>query len=96
MRRAARVDGNQASIVKDLRTYGATVQHLHTIGEGCPDILVGWRRRNYLFEVKDPGKIPSKRVLTKDEEIWHAEWRGQINTIETFDDALAIILREDV
>ena len=40
---AARVDANQPEIVKALRGVGATVQHLHKVGQGCPDLMVGWR-----------------------------------------------------
>lgn len=36
-----RVDRNQAEIVKALREAGASIAHLHTIGHGVPDILVG-------------------------------------------------------
>ena len=41
MRRASKVDANQHAIVKLLRRLGATVQHLHHVGSGCPDLLVG-------------------------------------------------------
>ena len=47
-----RVDMNQPEIVADLRGIGATVQHLHMVGKGCPDILVGFRGNNWLFEIK--------------------------------------------
>ena len=41
MRRAARTDANQAEIVAALRGVGASVQPLHAVGQGCPDLLVG-------------------------------------------------------
>lgn len=47
-----RVDANQRSIVADLRAIGATVEDLHEVGDGCPDIAVGFRGQNYLFEIK--------------------------------------------
>ena len=70
MRRAARVDANQAAIVAVLRKLGAFVQPLHTVGGGCPDLLVGYRQRWLVLEVKDGRQPPSKRVLTKDEREW--------------------------
>jgi hypothetical protein len=52
VRRAAKVDANQREVVAALRGAGATVQLLHAVGEGCPDLLVGYRGGNYLLEVK--------------------------------------------
>lgn len=44
------VDANQPEIVAALHAVGATVQHLHEVGHGCPDILVGFRGKNYLID----------------------------------------------
>jgi len=82
MRRAAKVDTNQAEIVQDLRALGCTVQSIASMGQGVPDLLVGWKGKNYLFEVKDPAKPPSKRLLTEDELSWQLAWRGHVKTIE--------------
>ncbi len=89
--RVARVDTNQPDIVAELRQCGVTVQHLHMAGQGCPDILAGHNGKNYVFEIKDPGKSPSRRRLTEDEEKWHAEWGGQVHIILTTEDALKIM-----
>lgn len=86
MRLAARVDANQAEIVEALRQVGATVQHLHHLGQGCPDLLVGWRGNNYLLEIKRPGG-----ELTEDERAWHAYWNGRAYVVESVDEALRII-----
>ena len=76
MRRAARIDANQPDIVKALRRVGCHVQPLHTVGQGCPDLLVCTPRgRLLLLEVKDGSKPPSERVLTPEQVIWHAAWR---------------------
>lgn len=40
-RRAAKVDVNQPSIVEALRRVNASVCHIHMVGRGVPDILVG-------------------------------------------------------
>lgn len=76
MRRAAKVDANQAEIVKALRQMGCTVQPLHTVGDGCPDLLVGAFGVTLLVEVKDGSKPPSERRLTPDQQVWHREWTG--------------------
>lgn len=76
MRRAAKVDANQAVIVTALRRCGAFVQDLSRVGGGCPDLLVGFRKRWLLMEVKDGDKPPSERKLTPDQERWHALTQG--------------------
>lgn len=85
-----RVDDNQKEIVTELREIGATVQHLHTIGKGCPDILVGFGGRNYLFEIKDPSKPPSQTKLTPAELKWSLDWTGQYNIIYNITDATEV------
>lgn len=81
MRRAAKVDANQSAIVKRFRMLGASVAPTHTVGRGFPDIAVGYRGATYLAEIKDGDKVPSKRKLTKDEQVWHDEWRGHVAVI---------------
>ena len=82
------VDANQPEIVATLRAAGATVQHLHEVGRGCPDILVGFRFQNYLFEIKNPARAWK---ITPDEKVWFSKWRGQVNIIETAEEALLIM-----
>lgn len=91
MRRAAKIDANQPEIVGALRKIGCSVQHLHTIGRGCPDILIGHIGQNYLAEIKDGSLAPSRRGLTKDEIDWQESWRGQVVIIESVDQAIRFI-----
>ena len=91
MRRAARVDANQPDIVKGLRAVGASVAHIHMVGQGLPDIIVGFRGVNYLLEIKDENKPPSKRRLTPDEKDWHDNWRGSVHVVNNEDEALRVI-----
>jgi hypothetical protein len=63
MRRAAKVDANQTEIVQALRQIGAVVQSLAAVGNGCPDLLVGYRNRLFLLELKDGNKPPSAQKL---------------------------------
>jgi hypothetical protein len=76
MRRAAKVDATQDAIVQALRAAGAKVQSLAPVGNGVPDLLVGFRSTLRLIEVKDGNKPPSARKLTPEQEKWHAEWNG--------------------
>lgn len=87
-RRAAKIDVNQPEIVRQIRELGWSVQHLHTIGKGCPDIMVGAKGKNYLFEIKNP-EYDGK--LTDDEQEWHDAWRGQVAIAETLEDILEVI-----
>lgn len=89
---ARAVDASQARIVAALRRMGASVQHLHTVGNGCPDLLVGHGGRNLLLEVKDGLAIPSKRELTLLEAEWHLTWRGRpVSVVLSVDDALDVL-----
>jgi hypothetical protein len=78
VRRAAKVDRNQAEIAAALRSAGAFVQSLAAVGGGVPDLLVGFRRQTYLLEVKDGTKPPSARELTPDQVNWHMGWNGGV------------------
>lgn len=92
MRLRARVDENQKQIVKALRKLGYSVLHLHTLGKGAPDILVGARGRNFLFEIKDGEKYKSQQALTPDEILFHSMWNGQVATITTVEQIINIIV----
>jgi hypothetical protein len=91
VRRAAKVDANQREVVAALRGAGASVQLLHAVGEGCPDLLVGYKGLNMLLEVKDGSKPPSAQKLTPQQEIWHRDWRGQRVVVNSPEAALAAI-----
>jgi Holliday junction resolvase len=70
------VDANEDEIVRVLEAAGALVQRLGGVGDGCPDLLVGWRSRLFLLEVKDGSKKPSEQKLTPPQETFHELWRG--------------------
>lgn len=89
--KTARVDENQRAVVDALRAAGASVQHLHKVGQGCPDIVVGYRGQNFLIEIKDGSKPPSKQGLTGPQEIWHRNWRGHAVVVNSPEAALAAI-----
>jgi hypothetical protein len=93
VRRAAKIDDNQRSIVDALRAIGASVQTLAPVGQGCPDLLVGYKGHNYLLEVKDGNKVASARRLTPLQEVWHRQWAGSpVAVVRSPDEALALLL----
>jgi hypothetical protein len=78
-----RVDLNQVSLVQYARRMGANVEHLHTIGRGCPDLLVAYRGRWLVVEVKaDNGR------LTPDEARWHAAFSAPVQVWRTVADVV--------
>ena len=81
-----KVDANQKEIVDSLRKVGCSVQSLHTIGKGCPDLLVGYRGENTLLEVK-----VGNAQLTPDEEDWQNQWRGGVTTVTSSEEAIRIV-----
>jgi hypothetical protein len=92
MRRAARVDRNQAEIVEALRKAGATVHITSSAGDGFPDLVVAYQRQTYLLEVKDGTKPPSERELTPDQVRFHVEWNGgPCLVVNSVSEALAAI-----
>lgn len=91
MRRHAKTDDNQTEIVKALRAHGCSVVSLADVGGGVPDLLVGKYGRNYLLEVKDGRKPPSKRTLTADQIQWHARWKGHACIVHDIEGALAAV-----
>lgn len=90
--RAARIDANQNSIVAALRKIGASVTLLHAVGKGCPDLVVGFRNRSVMVEVKDGTKPASKRALTAEQVEWHANWRGEAHVVYSVEDAIRVVM----
>lgn len=85
-RQAAKRDGNERAIVVGLRRAGASVQQLSA--KGCPDLLVGFRQRTHLLEVKEPGK-----KLTPDQTEWHGYWQGaEVHVVHDLREAISVLL----
>jgi hypothetical protein len=87
LRIASRVDSNQALIVRQLRAVGASVLHVHQL-KNCFDILVGYRGRTFLMEIK----ASEKDKLTPGEAEFMANWCGSpYHIVYTADQAIRII-----
>lgn len=93
MRSAAKIDRTQTEIVNGLRAVGAAVQSIAAVGKGCPDLLVSFRGKWYVAEIKDGSKSASRRKLTLAEEEWHARFSlcAPVHTWASLDDALRTI-----
>ena len=90
--KARKVDANQSDIVKGLRAIGCSVAITSGAGDGFPDLVVGYYGKNFLIEIKDGAKPPSKRKLTPEQEQFHIDWRGQIAVVKTLDEAIELVL----
>ena len=91
-RYAAKVDINQPDIISSLRAVGALVQPLHGVGKGCPDLLVGFRNKLFLIEVKNGDAPKGDQKLTTDQEKWHLMWAGYVHIARDKFEAIKIIM----
>jgi hypothetical protein len=89
-----RTDRIHREVVDALRRYGATVVSLGVVGNGCPDLLVGYHAKHtLLFEVKDGMAIPSKKRLTEAEIHFQATWTGgNIYIVYSAEEALKVLV----
>ena len=73
----AKTDQNQAAIVQALREAGCSVQPLHQLGHGIPDLLVATPSgETLLVEVKS-----AQGSLTPDQMQWISRWQGRVEVI---------------
>ena len=88
VRRAAKVDANQAAIVGALLACGCEVQSLAAVGGGVADLLVHHKatRRLLLVEIKDGARVPSERKLRATQVEWHK--RFPVTVVETVEGAV--------
>lgn len=77
-RRKAKVDGNQSSIIADLRLFGFSVKVMSQHGKGFPDLIVGCYGETFLVEVK---QLNGK--LTVDQIEFSKNWKGQYCVIHS-------------
>lgn len=79
-----RVDRNQKDIASALTAAGCTVQLLHMVGGGCPDLLVGVHGFTWLLEVKaekaqtefSEGVRGTNAATAAKQKAWALAWRG--------------------
>lgn len=88
--KANRVDNNQQEIIDALRQVGAMVQPLNAVKCGCPDLLVGYKCKLYLMEVKS-----ESGTLTEWEWQWLEQWYRSagvlVYIVRSVEDALRVI-----
>lgn len=70
------VDRNQRAIMDALRAIGATVLHLPATAAGLPDLLVGFRGRTLLLEVKNPATRYGRAGMAASQRQFAQTWNG--------------------
>lgn len=87
-----KVDANQAEIVDALRSIGCLIADMSAVGRGFPDLLVSFRGKLLLLEVKNP-KAHGK--LNKLQREWHANWKGQAAVVHSIEEALQVVTADE-
>jgi hypothetical protein len=90
-RHANQRDGNEKPIVDALRQIGASV---YVIDKPC-DLLVGYRGRNFLLEVKlplGPRGGSSHSNLNDAQEDFEEAWHGQFDVVRSAVEAIEIVV----
>lgn len=91
MGHTGRRDSNQAEVIEELRKAGISAISLASVGDGCPDILAGFRGITMILECKDGSKPPSARALTAAEREFHATWNGQVAVVNSPEEAVIAV-----
>lgn len=86
------LDANQGAIVDALREAGCMVRSTAVVGDGFPDLVVGFRGKTFLLEVKNPDGRGED--LTKLEQIFAQAWEqhgGPFMVVTTAAQAVAFV-----
>jgi hypothetical protein len=93
MYRPRRVDENQKSIIHTFIALGASVIDLSTVGRGCPDLLIGYRGKSVLVEIKSSEKATYTEPQIKFMQTWKG---GAVSRIDSVDAAIRLIKMLDI
>jgi hypothetical protein len=83
-------DTNQNEIAKALQGIGCSVLDMSSLGDGAPDMCVGYRGKNIFIEVKES----EKAKLTKTQKPFHERWNGKIHIVWNAVQAINRVLEE--
>jgi hypothetical protein len=99
MRRAAKVDTSQAPIIAMLRANGMSVKDCSSVGQGFPDLCIGFRGGTYLIEAKGAGHAHRALALgepdlTAAQRVFHEQWAGDIGVVKFPEAAVEWVLSQ--
>jgi hypothetical protein len=91
---AKRVDENQKLIINTFIAMGASVLNLSRVGQGCPDLLIGYKgKHSILVEVK----ANERKAYTEPQVKFMQNWRGgAVCRIDSVDAAIRLIKMLDM
>lgn len=89
MIRANRRDQNHWRIVSEFQTLGCSVDDTSRMGNGFPDIVVGYRGRFHAVEIK----VPKKGRVLHSQTQWAASTRGCWHLVKELSDVHELIER---
>ena len=79
---AKRVDLNHQEVVKTLRSLGASVFDASRMGSGFPDLVVGYKQKTVLVEIKSGKQKKFTEAQLKFMENWNGSTVIRINDVE--------------
>lgn len=94
MRKRASKDDNHDTVALAFQRVGAAVIHTHMFGQGFPDMLVCFRGRVYMIEVKNPQSVYGRKGLNElQQRLRNEGW--PLCVVRTEDDAMQLILKRE-
>jgi hypothetical protein len=81
-----RTDNIQTETVLKARQLGATVKVLSNVGGGFPDLLMGFKGINWIFELKS-----KKGILTPKQVRFLEAWNGSAYVARSADEVIDIL-----
>ena len=85
---AASTDANQKQILRQLNQ----IPGVQAIAIGEPvDLLIGYRSKNFLVELKDGNKKKYQHKYTPKQKQFLRDWTGQVRVAENFEEVLTLI-----
>jgi hypothetical protein len=86
-RPAGHKDSNHAAIVAELRQVGCTVMETHALGDGAPDLVVGYGGVTALVELKNGARYHQTQRAARErmqrQADYLAAWRGGLAFVAT-------------
>ena len=84
-------DANHKDICMWFKNLNCSVLDLHTVGFGCPDILVGFGGETLLVEIKS-----KSGELEDSQNKFINEWRGgKVHVVRTVEDVISLFSYAD-
>lgn len=88
-----RVDENQKQIIHTFIALGASVVDLSRVGQGTPDLVIGYKGKTIFVEVKRDAKAKYTEAQIKFMQNWRG---GPVSRIDSVDAAIRLIKMLDM